>query len=431
MKFSVATIIGWQYWNRLALKITSEHVAVLLGRGIEAVGSLLFLKMLSTLADKSDVGTYMLASSYVAILLTVSFSAFDQGLLRNVTEYRKQSTLATRYSSMLISYLFLSFIVSGVCSVALYMFSIGTALNAVFVPLCFWFMSEAIKNLNVTVANGSRARLLIAGASSVDYGFRLALLWVAYAIGSVTTPAILSVLAAAGLAASTIYLYSQRKLLSWFSWVDASSTLIDSIKFSWPMIFWGIFGWLQNMSNRWMLSWFADMSMVAEYSVLVALGTFPVTILLGLVGTYIVPILYEKESGTAGSSREIVRRLALSLIPIGGLLVLLVTLWHRDFTILLSGENYAAHSHVLPFIMAAACTSAICSVLTYTVYAQRRVASLLLANTVPGAFSLVFGYFAVRYYQFDGAILTLVLSQVIAAVLFVAVFVRSSERVPA
>ena len=84
------------------MKISSEQVAVLVGRGVDAAGGLIFLKMLSALANKSDVGRYMLASSYLALVLVISFSALDQGLLRNVTEYRKQSSLASRYSAMLV-----------------------------------------------------------------------------------------------------------------------------------------------------------------------------------------------------------------------------------------------------------------------------------------------------------------------------------------
>jgi O-antigen/teichoic acid export membrane protein len=410
------------------VKISSEQVAVLVGRGIDAAGSLVFLKMLSTLADKSDVGKYMLASSYLALVLVISFSALDQGLLRNVTEYRKQSSLASRYSAMLVMYLCLAAIVSGSCAITLSVFDLDAALRGILVPLSLWLAFEAVKNLNMTVASGLRSRSLIAGASAVDYGFRLALLWIMHSAGIVSTENIVYLLAAAGMAASGVFLWGQRQLLSRFSWSDVRHTLVDSIKFSWPMIIWGMFGWLQNMSNRWLLSHFADLSVVAEYGVLVAIGTFPVTALLGLVVTYVVPILYERESSEVGSSRAIVRRVALALIPVGALLVFMVTIWHRELTTLLSGKSYVVHSHVLPLIMAAASTSAICSVLTYAVFAQRRVASLLLANTVPGLFSLAFGYFAVSRYQFNGAILTLVVSHLLAATLFMVAFVLAKNR---
>lgn len=412
------------------VKITSEKAVVLLGRAIDAIGSLIFLKMLSSLADKSDVGTYLLASSYLALVLTISFSAFDQGLLRNVTEYRKHSSLPARYSAMLVSYLCLSVVLAGLSAAAMSAFDLATTLHPVLAPLYLWLTFDAIKNLNMTVASGLRSRSLIAGASAVDYGCRLGLLWAVYAWGTVSTATIVYLLAAAGLAASTVYLIEQRGLLSRFSLEDLVGTLQDSIKFSWPMIIWGLFGWLQNMSNRWMLSQFADLSVVAEYGVLVAIGTFPVTALLGLVVTYVVPILYERESAIPGSARGIVHRVAMALTPLCALMVLAAVAWHRELTVLLSGPNYTEHSHVVPLIMAAACTSAICSVLTYAAFAQRRVSSLLLANTLPGALSLVFGYFAVSHYQFDGAVLTLILSHLVAGGLFVLTFVGGKPLDP-
>lgn len=413
----------WFY--RMRLKLTSEQAVVVLGRAIDAVGSLVFLKMLSTLTTKSNVGVYLLASSYLALALTISFSAFDQGFLRNITEYRKQSVLAARYSAMLVSYFSMACMFSVFCVMVMSTFDIGTALHAVMAPLSLWLIFEAIKNLNTTMASGLRSRTVIASASAIDYGCRIGLLWAIYFWGTVSPGVLLYVLAAAGVAVSMMILSAQRSLLTGFSWSDVRDTLLDSIKFSWPMIFWGMFGWLQNMSNRWLLSNFSDLSAVAEYGVLVAISTFPVTALLGLVGTYIQPIIYEHESSNAGSSRLIVRKAALGLVPVCGVPVLIAAIWHREIMVLLAGANYIEHSYFLPFIMFAVCTSAICSVLTYSIFAQRRVASLLLANTLPGAFSLAVGYFAVKSYQFEGAVLALVLSHVLAGFLSVLTFLRT------
>lgn len=410
-----------------AVKISSEKVVVVLGRTIDALGSIVFLKMLSSLADKNDVGNYLLASSYLAMLLTISFSAFDQGLLRNVAEYRAQGSLAVRYSAMLLAYSLLAAVLSCALVSVLSGFDLAVSLHAVLAPLSLWLAFEAVKNLNATVASGLRSRSLIALASAVDYGCRLALLWAVFTWAMVTATAILYLLAAASLVAAGVFMVGHRALLTRFSAEHLRRTLIDSIKFSWPMIFWGLFGWLQNMANRWLLSHFADLATVAEYGVLVAIASFPVTALLGVLVTYVVPILYERESAAPGSSRPIVRRLALWLLPVSGLLVAAGAVWHRDIVILLSGVQYAERSHVLPIIMASACFSAVCSVLTYAVFAQRRVATLLLANTLPGVFSLAFGYLAVSRYQFNGAVLTLVLGHLVAGTLYVATFARATH----
>lgn len=412
------------------MKISSEKIIVVTGRAIDALGALVFLKMVSTLAPKNEVGQYMLASSLLAAMLTVSYSALDQGLLRNVTEYEGQGSLGARYSALLVTYLASSFVLSAALATALSALGVAPQLHDLHGALTLWLAFEAAKNLNITLASGLRSRQLILGASVIDYACRLALLWVAArGFGMLTARDVLHLLAAASLAATLTFVWGHRSLLSRFSWPQARDSLADAIRFSWPMIVWGLFGWLQNMSNRWILERFADLDAVAEYGVLVSIATFPVTALLGVVGTYVVPILYERESVTSGASQPLVRRLALCLLPPVALMVTLVALFHRDLVVLLSREAYAAHSYVLPMIMAAASLSAVASVLTYAVYAQRRVSSLLLANTMPGAFTLAFGSFAVQRHGFQGAIVTLVLSHIVAALLFVVAYSRLPKRV--
>ncbi len=410
------------------MKITSEKVAVVVGRAIDGIGSLVFLKMLASAATKQDVGIYLLASSFLAIALTVSFSAYDQGLLRNITVYSKRGELAARYSAMLAAYAGIAMLLSLSFGVILTVADIARALHPVIAPASLWLLCESIKNLNQTVGSGRRSRTLIATASAADYGCRILLLaWFATG-GTVGPSTIISLLAMSGFVASAAYLIGQRTLLSRFCWTDVHNTLLDSIRFSWPMIIWGLFAWLQNMSNRWLLNRFADLSVVAEYGVLVSIASFPVAALLGVVVTYIQPIIYEHADASKASSSKIVRKAALTLVPVCVMMVFVTAVCHREITLLLSSPEYTAHSGMLPIIMSAACFSAICSVLTYAVFAQRRVSSLLIANTVPGAFSVVFGYFAVKTFQFEGAVLTLVLSQLLAGVLFVLTFLRTKPR---
>lgn len=410
------------------MKITSEKVVVVVGRAIDAIGSLVFLKMLASAATKQDVGTYLLASSILAIALTVFFSAFDQGLLRNITEYSKRVELASRYCAMLFAYAGIAVLLSVAFGVFLTMTDIAQALRPVMAPLSLWLVCESIKNLNQTVASGMRSRTLIAVASAVDYGCRILMLaW--FAMDATVGPStIIILLAVSGIAASAAYLVGQRSLLARFSWANVRNTLLDSIRFSWPMIIWGLFGWLQNMSNRWLLNRFTDLATVAEYGVLVSIASFPVAALLGVVVTYVVPILYEQESSGKASSRQIVGKVVRALVPVCALMVLVAAVWHREITLLLSGPEYVAHSTMLPVIMAFACFNAICSVLTYAVFAQRRVSSLLIANIVPGAFSLVFGYFAVKNYQFEGAVMTLLLSHVLTSVLYIRTFIHAGRK---
>jgi O-antigen/teichoic acid export membrane protein len=384
--------------------------------------------MLTVAAPKDVVGIYLLASSFLAIVLTVTFSAFDQGLLRNVADYHERGQLARRYSAMLFAYVGIAVFLSCIAGLTSAFYQLPATLSPLLLPMSAWLVFESIKNLSQTIASGMRYRALIAVCSAADYGCRIVfLLWLSMN-ATLDAKLIVGLLAAAGVVASASYFIGQRSMLARFSWADVSATLHDAFGFSWPMIIWGIFGWLQNMSNRWMLSRFADLPSVAEYGVLVSIASFPVTALLGLVVTYIVPIIYQREGSHAGSSRRTVVRVAFLMLPVFILMVLVSSFLHKDIVATLSGPQYTNHSNLLPIILIAACFSATCSVLTYAVYAQRRVSLLLVANTVPGAFSLVFGYFVIQSSQFEGAVLTLVLSHCIAGFLFIATFFYSQLK---
>ncbi|GGI17920.1 lipopolysaccharide biosynthesis protein [Oxalicibacterium faecigallinarum] len=408
------------------MKLTSEKLIVVIGRMIDALGSLVFLKLLAISITKADMGSYLLASSLLAVVLTISFSAFDQGLMRNIADYNsKHATLPRRYSAMVTAYTVLALIIGALVSLVMMMEGLGNSLHTVLIPWVFWLACDAIKNLNLTVASGLRSRTLIAIATGVDYTSRILLLSTLALHDSPTPAMIIGLLAISSLAASFTYMLGQRQLLARFSWLDIRATLHESLAFCWPMIIWGLFGWLQNMSNRWLLDYFAELSVVAEYGVLVSIASFPVTALLGVIVTYIVPILYEHENKQHGSSFDAVLKVALYCIPAFSMVMLVAGWWHKELISLLSAPEYALHSQVLPWIVASASFSAICSILTYAVYAQRRLSSLLLANTVPGIFSLAFGYAAVKEYQLDGAILTLILSHIVAGSMFIITYLRA------
>ncbi|GAB7562669.1 hypothetical protein LG202_07080 [Methylobacillus methanolivorans] len=392
---------------------------------IDALGSLMFLKLLAISITKADMGSYLLASSLLAVVLTASFSAFDQGLLRNIADYSKHTILPRRYSAMVTAYALLALTLGVIVSLIMTMGSLGNSLHTVLIPWVFWLACDAIKNLNLTVASGLRSRTLIAIATGVDYTSRILILSLLALYTSPSPTMIIGLLAVSSLAASSVYLLGQRDLVARFSWTDIRITLHDSLTFCWPMIIWGLFGWLQNMSNRWLLDYFTDLSVVAEYGVLVSIASFPVTALLGVIVTYIVPILYERENKHQGSSLDAVVKVAVYCIPAFSMLVLAAGWWHKELVSLLSAAEYAVHSHMLPWIVASASFSAICSILIYAIYAQRRISSLLLANTLPGIFSLAFGYGAVQEYQLDGAILTLILGHLVAGSMFIITYLRA------
>jgi O-antigen/teichoic acid export membrane protein len=410
--------------------LRSEKAIVVLGRVIDASGSLVFLKLLSQWAPKGDVGQYLLATSALALFLTVTYSALDQGVMRNVVAYREAGHLPRRYTAILVAYL-----LSGapvVCmGVALLAVTAGqTGLDGLWPMFALWLTFEALKNFNNVMASALRQRVHLVGASLLDYGVRIGLIFLAWRLGKLSAEHIIAVLAAASGCTALFYVLAQRAMWVSFTLADLVDTVREAFHFSWPVMLWGGFGWLQNMSSRWLLGKFMGLTAVAEFGVINAIATFPVLALFGLVGAYMVPILYEREHAESGAARRLVWQLAWTLVPVCLLIVLVASMAHELIVRTLTSSDYVAQSAYLPWLTGASILSSLGAVLTYAVYAQRRVSSLLLANTLPGAFSLVAGYFAVSRFGLPGAVATCFLGSMLSAILYVAAFRRHRQEIP-
>jgi O-antigen/teichoic acid export membrane protein len=273
-----------------------------------------------------------------------------------------------------------------------------------------------------------RQRLHLVGASLLDYGTRIGLIFMAWRLGPLSAEHIIAVLAAASGFTVLFYVMAQRVMWASFTLHDLVDTVREAFHFCWPMMLWGCFGWLQNMSNRWLLGKFLGLKAVAEFGVINAIATFPVLALFGLVGAYVVPILYEREHAEPGAARRLVRRLVWMLAPFCLLMVLVASMAHEPIVRLLTASDYVAQSAYLPWLTGASIISNLGAVLTYAVYAQRKVSSLLLANTIPGAFSLVVGYFAVGRLGLPGAVGTVVLASLISVIFCASAFMKIGHQ---
>ena len=290
--------------------------------------------------------------------------------------------------------------------------------------LVVWFTFDAVKNFNMTVSSGLRRRKVIAFASLIDYVLRIFLLYLLYKLTLLSTSSVIALLATSSFTVCIYYFWRYHDNFVCFRIHDIRNILYETFVFSWPFFIWGGFSWLQNMVNRWLLSWFSDLSTVAEFSILISISTFPVMALLGVISTYAIPIIYEGENNKAGFSNHFVKKIAILLIPLYAFMVFISLIWHQEIISILSDSSYAKNSVYLPIIVFALSVSSICSVFTYAVFAQRKSKRLILANTLPGIFSLAFGVVIVPKYFLLGSIITFCLSHIIAAILYGITFIR-------
>jgi O-antigen/teichoic acid export membrane protein len=200
-------------------------------------------------------------------------------------------------------------------------------------------------------------------------------------------------------------------------WANAPFVLNYILKYSLPLIMWGVFLWAQNMIIRWYIEFYMTKEDVANFSVVTSLALLPATAIISIVGQFIVPISYNKEAIQSGTIAAINKKL---FGYVSGLMVLGITgaYFLKDYLILLFlDKKYIDVSWSLPLLMIGTSIYAIGQVLIYEIYYYKRPSILIASNIIPGIFSLITGMFFIKLWGYSGAILTNIISFTLSGVI--------------
>jgi O-antigen/teichoic acid export membrane protein len=128
--------------------------------------------------------------------------------------------------------------------------------------------------------------------------------------------------------------------------------------YAWPIAAWGVFSWVQTVSDRWVLQAFTTTSTVGVYTVLNQVGLYPMTLLSTITLQFISPLLFERAGD--GSDRDRLRHASALIVTLVAITVIVtavatVAAWslHRPLFDALVGARYRSASHLLPWMVCA------------------------------------------------------------------------------
>ena len=388
------------------------------------IGGLLFFKLLTVYLPKAELGNYLLATSIMALVLLVSFSVMDQGLMRFVSIYETQGKLREMYPAYLFGYAILVAILAAVFLCLSSLMGVWTRWGGIFIGLMFWILTEPIKNAALALSNATRDRMVIAKAKVLEQFVRSGLLLAVALLFSLDNSRVLMLLSLSGVCVCVILLWSQRALLGVLRKDNIRKVFADAISFSWPLFVWGIFGWLQQMSNRWLLEVFGSEQEVANFGVLASLATLPFTMVLGIVAAYALPVIYQIENTSPGSARAKVIMILRKLVPLLVGVVLMLFIFGREIVLLAATQDYLQNAWLLPFMATGVALSTLGTVMTYKDFAMNQTRRLILPNVLPGILALVIGLILVPSYGVSGAATSFILAHTTYCLLQWFTFVR-------
>lgn len=348
------------------LRIGSEALWVFGGQVGVALGGLVSVKILTHLLNPYEFGRFSIANTVILLIGVNLFGPLGQGVMRywaiadNQRSFAEYISVSRKY----IIYLFsLSLLISIVTVLLLYLSQKQEWVGIIgFALICGAFTGWLGTRLSILIADRKRKQVSVINVMTA-FGKPIAagvlILLIAHQ-ADIAIFGFLIVCCASAFAAEYVFktVAGNRKLLLSQTGVHIDKNLQKSLlHFSMPFFVWSFFAWAHQSCDRWALLTFEGADSVGAYSVISLLAYYPLVFASGFLSNFLIPIAYQR-AGALQNNRDIsaANRVLLAMGILyatgAGLLVLVFYLFHRPLVLLVSNQQYAAYSSLLPMLTA-------------------------------------------------------------------------------
>ena len=350
------------------LKISREGLWVFVGQAGMAAAGLIGVKILTHVLNPAEYGRLAIANTLVALIGVNLFGPLGQGFMRywaiskakgELGEFYYISNQYAKYSIYIVSVLaVISCIILGVLKNVDW--AVLLIISLIVGSVTGWF------SLRISIFTAMRRRRLIALLKVAQQLSRP--LFAAF-LALIIAPKAGYALAGYFLAAFLMMMVAEsvyRRMVSTSSDSFENYSALsmrrglarDILKFSWPFLAWGIFGWMHTSCSRWAIQTYHGADVVGAFAVVSLLAVYPISFGAGFLGTLITPIAYQR-AGDLSSARSVAfaNRIlaAVTGIYIAGAIIIIsiFALFHYQLVLLVSNINFVSLSYLLPGLTAA------------------------------------------------------------------------------
>jgi len=412
--------------------ISKEKFLAISSVGVQYVGLFALFKLLSTHLESMIFAKYLLFNAAVNLILGLPFTGVQQAITRfgsggDAVRAHNVMTIAVVQSAIAASL------------IALILFSISIMPSAQELEVRYqssfafaFALTEALKLYVLAYENAlmRRKAYLILTVSEYSAKFLLVSVLLAFNLASffnlVFSLAVSNVI--------VFFIFTRGSKFNWDSlrlWSLLRSPLsLQILHFAVPVACWSIFGWLRDMSGRYVVDALLTKVDVAGFAVLTTLTTLIPGLINALVGNYYIPIVYAEHNAGKCNVEKNMNRITLRLLLLGAFIVTLAIFASDLFVVIASSEKYRFVAIYLPYTLTAYFVFMVAMVASTELYAKGKANSLLLPNVISGLVGIGSLYFFISSRGFTGGVIGFFVTYVSYAisVLLLLVYYRSGHR---
>lgn len=343
-------------------RLIGEAAWVVGGQCCAVLGSLVLVRVLTEYLSPMQYGELALGLTFAALVNQTVMGGVAAGIGRyySVAIENKDVAGYLYATRRLMAYATVAAVALGLVSMLLLVW-LGNAQWSGLVSATLVFSVFTGYNATIgSIQGAARQRSLVALFGGLDAWLRILL-----AVAMMASLGVSSISVMAGYALSSFlvtgaqYYFLRRSVISKSSHVQVSDNWERQIwAFAWPISVFGIFTWMQLISDRWALQTYASIQELGLYSVVFQLGYTPIGLITGMAMSFLGPIFYQRAGAALDHRRNKDVHRLVWLVALAGLSLTVVAFvlaffLHEWVFGLLVAVNYHEVSYLLPWIVLA------------------------------------------------------------------------------
>jgi O-antigen/teichoic acid export membrane protein len=393
--------------------ILKEGSWILLGQAMVMIGSLVGIRFLTELLNPAEYGELALGMTIATLANQTIFGPLSQGVLRFYAPAIEQGDIAgylyaVRRLVLLTTLLLVGLILLGLTTLILVrqnqwawvaivslLFANVTGYNSILNSI----QSAGRQRAIVAMHQGMESclRFLVAVLLVNIFGANSAIAMIGYTLGATVT-----------IASQSVYFLKSAPCID--SWVSDKQVWQQKIwEYSWPFSIWGVFYWLQIVSDRWALGLFRSTQDVGMYAALFQLGYYPISIATGMTIQFLAPIFFQRAGdGTDIQRNASVKRLSWQLtafaLGVTSIAFFLAYLLHRQIFYIFVSPEYRTVSDLLPWMVLSGGLFAASQTISLNLLSQTKTYVLLPVKIITALLGISLNLFGGYFYGTSGIV---------------------------
>lgn len=404
-----------------------EIIWVLCGKAIALVGSLLLIKLLTNILDIETYAQLVLGLTIHNLLNQVIIGPIGQGIGRIYIEAVEGRNLSAFVAEIFrLNKVVVSVYILAIIFIAIISEKIEFESSKIFlIIIVIYSYISGLNDISTGLHNLARNRAASAIGVSLEVTLKIGLIYVlSLTITNLSTMHILT----AFLGSACIILIYHRKI---FDKLRIGNNQNSDRLQDWrseiqkiyiPASIWGLFVWMQQVSDRWALQYFQGAESVSQYWIIYQIGYAPLVSFMSVIMTYSMPFLYSRNEKNA------LMLPSLTVIFIT-LISFFVTLnFSTEILEIIASTDFLAFHSTLPLMVVAAGLYQLGDIFATGLMREKKIRKIMLIKIITAVLCSISNAIGANAGGVSGVIISMLLFGVLYSAAFWASFTFMSRR---